>query len=344
MGAQIPESYAESELSRSLKGAEMERLHQGKVRDTWRLPGWPELLLLTATDRLSIFDFVLPGFVRDKGAVLTALTVFWMTEVIREETHLVAFGSELDAYLPGALVGDRDLFARGMVVKRLDMLPVECVARGYLSGSGFSAYRDSREVCGHKLPEGLHDGARLPEPIFTPTTKAESGHDEHVPAESVTGRYGPELERMTLNIYAQIAGYAREHGIILADTKFEFGQDGVLGDEVGTPDSSRFWDMGEWEAAVREKRSPAGYDKQPVREWGKTVRTPFSEEGRAVTGLHRLNPENPGHVAFVHGLEVPEAVLTATTGRYRRIFERLTGMSLEGFQEGRMGISTGDSK
>ncbi len=340
MGAQLPKKYADSEISRLLISQGMQRLHQGKVRDTFALPNHPDLLFLVATNRLSIFDFVLPGLVPDKGAVLTALTVFWMTNVLKGiEHHLVAFGSGIDEFLPEAARGNKELQAHAMIVRKLDMLPIECVVRGYLTGSGWGAYKRGGEVCGHKLAENLHDGSKLPAPIFTPTTKAEEGHDEHISFESVRADFGMEPENWTLNVYGQLHDHARNHGIILADTKFEFGKGGVLGDEVGTPDSSRFWDIGEWEVAVKEQRSPVGYDKQPVREWGKTIETPFSSDGAAIVGIHKLDTEDAEHLQFVHEqIEVPADVLAATTKRYRAIFERLTEQKLEDFQRDTMKI------
>ncbi len=340
MGAQLPSLFTDSDLHRRLAAAGIERVHQGKVRDTYRLPAHSDKLFLIATDRLSIFDFVLPAEVPDKGAVLTALTVFWLTKVLKGvEHHLLAQGSGIDAYLPESLHGDADLQTRAMVVKKLDMAPVECVVRGYLTGSGWSAYKKTQEVCGHALPENLHDGVKLPTALFTPTTKAEVGHDEHISAESVRAEHGDWLETLTLKVYTQLADYAAEHGIILADTKFEFGEGGILGDEVGTPDSSRFWDRDEWEAAVKDRQSPSGYDKQPVREWGKTVETPFKADGAAITGIHKLDTEDAQHLAFVHGLSIPADVLSETTRRYLRIFEILTGAPLETFQKTVMTIA-----
>ena len=339
MGTPIPKKVAHSAISEGLTAGGMKRIHQGKVRDTYEISGHPNLLLPIATNRLSIYDFVLPGVVEHKGEVLTALTVFWLTKVVADEKHhLVAYGRGIDEYLPEPLRGNAELQKRALVVKKLQMLPVECVARGYLTGSGWSSYRESQEVCGHKLADGLHDGARLPEPIFTPTTKAEEGHDEPISFQSVRDEYGDKFEKLTIDIYRQILEYSLGHGIILADTKFEFSSDGVLADEVATPDSSRFWDVEDWKAAVKEKKSPSGYDKQPVREWGKTVATPFEKGGEKITGIHKLDSGGKEHIEFVHGLEVPPEVLTATTERYKAIFEKLTGVKLSNFQKNEMGI------
>lgn len=339
MGADLPKSVGDTDFHMLLEKSGLTRIHQGKVRDTYKLPAHEDLLLMVATDRLSIFDFVLPALVTDKGAVLTAITVFWLEKVLADgRDHLTAFGKRIDDYLPDGIKSDSGLLKRAMIVKKLNILPIECVARGYLTGSGWSAYKKNRELCGHKLPEGLYDGVRLPEPIFTPTTKADVGHDEHVSFESVDGEYGSWLGERTLDIYGRIADYAAGHGIILADTKFEIDENGILADEVATPDSSRFWDREEWEAAVKEKRSPSGYDKQPVREWGKTLETPFEKDGAKITGIDRLDTADPQHLDFVHNLSVPQDVLDATTTRYRRIFELLSGSKLEEFQRVSMGI------
>ncbi|RJO74359.1 MAG: phosphoribosylaminoimidazolesuccinocarboxamide synthase [Myxococcales bacterium] len=339
MGAQLPKKLAEADFDRTLAKSGLTRVHQGKVRDTYLSPRHPELMLLVATDRLSIFDFVLPALVPQKGEVLTALTVFWLADVLKDAAHhLEAYGAGLDAFLPSALCGLPDLQTRGMIVRRLAMIPVECVVRGYLTGSGWSAYQRAVEVCGHRLPTGLHDGSRLPEPIFTPTTKAEVGHDEHVSYVDVRARFGRGLEEASLSIYRQIHDYAAGRGIILADTKFEFGEGLVLGDEVATPDSSRFWDKGEWEEAAQRQKSPSGYDKQPVREWGKTVATPFSAAGQAIMGIDKLDTEEAAQRDFVHGLNVPADVTRATADRYLSIFERLTGQTLAAFQAARMDV------
>jgi phosphoribosylaminoimidazole-succinocarboxamide synthase len=340
MGANLPVSVASDPLHTVLEKAGFARLHQGKVRDTYAVPGHTDRLLLVASNRLSIFDFVLPGLVPDKGAVLTALTVFWLTEVLADTPHhMLAFGRDLAAQLPAELAQNTDFLSRAMLVKKLNMAPVECVVRGYLTGSGWSAYKREQAVCGHALAEGLHDGSKLPAPIFTPTTKADIGHDEAIDYKLVRSEHGMWLEELTLKVYQTLADYAATRGIILADTKFEFGEGGILGDEVATPDSSRFWDKAEWQAAVAERRSPSGYDKQPVREWGKTVVTPFTADGKAVTGIHKLDTEDKPHLDFVHGLTVPQDVLTETTRRYRRIFELLTGSSLDAFQREKMGLA-----
>jgi len=341
MASYIPPQVAETELTRTILDAGLELLYQGKVRDTFALPGHPELLLQWATNRISIFDFVLGTLIPHKGAVLTALTHFWLTsrklQDLHDCNHLVAAGAGIDRYLPESLRGIPSLQSNALVVRRIEMLPIEGVVRGYLTGSGLASYERDGMVCGHTLPPGLHDGSRLPEPIFTPSTKAEEGHDEHVDYMTVRKHF-PRLEPLCLRLYSQAAAYAEERELILADTKFECGW-GVpcelwVGDEVLTPDSSRFWDVGDWEVSQGEEKSPQGYDKQFVREEGKRVETPFG-----VTGINQLSPEVPEHPIWVGGVPIPDEVVDHTTGLYRELVLRLTGMSLENYQHQELGIS-----
>lgn len=315
--------------------AGLELVRRGKVRDTYALPDHPHLLLVVASDRISIFDFVLDALVPQKGAVLTAMNHFWRTQVMGElfVHDLVAAGSAIDAHLPETLRGDPALQVRATVVRKLRMLPIEAIARGCLTGSGLAAYRKSGEVCGHRLPAGLQDGDWFEEPLFTPTTKAEVGHDEHLPVADVrASEHGGALEALALRLFGTARDFAAQRGIVLADTKFEcgLGEDGevVVGDEVLTPDSSRFWDSRQWEAAqAKAKReSPTSHDKQFVRSWGKT------------RGIDKRQPESDYDVGWVHGQTVPAEVLVQTTRLYRYVFWRLTGRKLEEYQSLRMRI------
>ena len=252
-----------------LEGAE--HLHSGKVRDLYRLIDGPYAgrLLMVASDRISAFDHVLDTTIPDKGAILTRMSLWWFEQLADLVPHHV-----VSTEVPSAVAG------RAVICEALDMYPVECVARGYLTGSGLLDYRATGEVCGIPLPEGLEDGSRLPEPLFTPATKAALGdHDENVSYDAVVGSVGAEtaarLRDLTLAVYRRAEGIARERGIILADTKLEFGRrlDGhlpsggvgtiVLADEVLTPDSSRFWPADDW---VPGRQQPS-YDKQIVRNW-----------------------------------------------------------------------------
>jgi phosphoribosylaminoimidazole-succinocarboxamide synthase len=263
----------------------------GKIRELYALDD--DRLLLLASDRISVFDVVLPTEIPDKGRVLTGLSAFWFGRT-RElcPNHLLRVRAD----------------GRSLECRRLEMVPLECVVRGYLAGSGWKDYRETGAVCGHRLPEGLQESARLPAPIFTPATKAQEGHDENIDREQAAALVGAErfaeVERVSLALYDFAADYAAERGIILADTKFEFGLDEtgrlVIGDEIFTPDSSRFWPADEY--------APGGpqpsFDKQFARDycdaldWDKTYPGP----------------------------ELPAEVVEGTRARYVEAFERLTGI------------------
>ena len=282
-----------------IEGAE--HVHSGKVRDLYRLPGGE--LLMVASDRISAYDFVLESTIPDKGAVLTQMSLWWFEQLADLVPNHV-----LPVDVPTEVAG------RAVVCESLEMYPVECVARGYLTGSGLREYDATGEVCGIALPPGLVDGSRLDEPVFTPATKAEIGdHDENVAFEAVVGTVGPEtaarLRDLTLQVYGRADEIARTKGIILADTKLEFGArpDGtmVLADEVLTPDSSRFWPADDWQPG----RAQSSYDKQIVRNWL------LSSE----SGWDRFSGEPPP--------PLPEAVVERTRTRYVEAFELLTGQS-----------------
>jgi len=321
----------------ALLEAQVPFIHSGKVRNTYQLDRC--VLLQVATDRLSIFDFVLPATIPGKGEILTALTIHWLTTVLFEsDHHLLSSGSNVRFNLPSVVSKNSDLQKRALVVQALEMAPVECIARGYLTGSGWKSYNKDHTVCGdHLLPEGLFDGARLSDPIFTPSTKAEAGHDENISFEQLVALVGHDvaerLRKQSLDTFRRGAEYALERGIIIADTKLEFSIDGMLGDEVLTPDSSRFWDLHEWEQSSANRKSPSSYDKEVVRTWGKTVDTPWGK------GIQNLDPINIEHLAFVDSLQVPPAVIEETLMRYHQIFVRLTGQTLKDFQRDVMKIA-----
>ena len=276
-------------------------LHAGKVRELYALG--EDRLLMVATDRISAFDHVLEPPIPDKGIVLTQLSQWWFGQLgDLVPTHV------LSEDVPAAVRG------RAVVCERLQMLPVECVARGYLTGSGWTEYQESRTVCGVALPDGLVDGSRLPESVFTPATKAALGeHDENVDFATVVATVGePVAERirdLTLAVYRRAEGIARDRGIILADTKLEFGlrADGtiVLADEVLTPDSSRFWDAAGWQPGGRLP----SYDKQFVRDW-------LLQE----SGWDRHGDQAPP--------PLPATVVAGTRDRYLGAYQRLTGSAL----------------
>jgi len=276
-------------------------LHSGKVRDLYELADGR--LLMVASDRISAFDFILETPIPDKGEILTRMSLWWFDQLADLVPHHV-----LSTDVPESVRG------RAVICERLDMYPVECVARGYLTGSGLLDYRATGEVCGIPLPAGLVDGSRLPDPIFTPATKAALGeHDQNVSYDAVAATIGEDtaarLRDLTLAVYGRAEEVARGRGIILADTKLEFGRrtDGtvVLADEVLTPDSSRFWPADDWEPG----RAQTSYDKQIVRDW---LLSPAS-------GWDRHSGEAPP--------PLPDEVVTLTRARYLEAFETLTGES-----------------
>jgi phosphoribosylaminoimidazole-succinocarboxamide synthase len=268
----------------------------GKVRELYGLDD--DRLLLVASDRISTFDVVLPTEIPDKGRVLTGLSAFWFART-RE-------------LVPNHLLGLR-ADGRSTECRRLEMLPLECVVRGYLTGSGWKDYQATGAVCGHVLAEGLRDSDKLPEPIFTPATKAQEGHDENIDRERAAELVGrerfDEVERVSLALYRHASEYAAERGILIADTKFELGldEDGnlVLADEAFTPDSSRFWPADEYEPG----RAQPSFDKQFVRDYCESL------------GWDKTPP----------GPELPEEVVAGTRARYVEAFERLTGIGFDAY-------------
>ena len=302
-------------------------LNRGKVRDSNRLPVGNRLVV--ATDGISAKDFVVNALVKHKGIVLSAMTVFWlqMMDEYGIPHHMVAYGSGIDEFLPPEHRGNIDLQARAMVVKELRTTEYEFVVRGCLAGTAVPKYQKTGEVCGHRLPPGLQDGDELPSPILTPTTKAEEGHDENVPAEEVILQY-PVASMRAMQIYQIGRDYARKHGIEQPDTKFEFAEDGTLVDEVLTPDSSRFWPYVEWLLSRKPaigRRAPGSFDKDPVRKWLSAAMKLYQE----THGVKELLPEIPEHVDIVHSFVMPEDLIARTTQAYRYIFWRLTGHTIE---------------
>lgn len=277
----------------------------GKVRELFEVDG--DRLLLVATDRISAYDVVLPQIIPNKGMVLTGLSAYWLEYFSDIPNHLISYRG---ADLPD--VGMGDLRGRAMLVRKADPLPVEFVVRGYLSGSGWREYVSTGKVCGHKLPPGLGESAELDEPLLTPATKATSGHDENITEEQAADIVGADAYRggrgYALDMYARAAGLAAARGVIIADTKFEFGlidNDVVLIDEVLTPDSSRFWP----EDQYRPGRPQPSFDKQYVRDW-------LDEQGWDHT------PPAP---------DMPSEVVNATTQRYLEAYERVAGRPFKTF-------------
>ena len=280
---------------------------RGKVRDIYNVD--EARLLFVATDRISAFDVVMPNGIPDKGRVLTQISLFWF-EKLRAiaKNHLIT--ADVRTYPPALRPYADQLEGRSMLVRRVKIQPIECIVRGYLSGSGWKEYQQSGSVCGIKLPAGLRESDKLPAPIFTPSTKAESGHDQNITlpqAVTIVGeRLANQLQETSIKLYQAAADYARTRGIIIADTKFEFGLDPggnlILADEVLTPDSSRFWDVEKYQPG----RAQDSFDKQYVRDYLETL---------------DWKKEPPGP-------ELPDEVVEGTRARYLEAYQRLTGKPL----------------
>jgi len=290
-------------LTTSIPGGKL--VSRGKVRDIYAVDGG---LILVATDRISAFDCVLSPGIPGRGVILTQLSNFWFNRFADVPNHLLATER---ARFPQPYCDHAELDRRSVLVRRLETIPVECVARGYLSGSGWKEYRDGGSVCGVRLPAGLRESDRLPEPIFTPATKAAEGHDENISfdrtAEIVGGPTAESLRDLTLRLYREAAAYALERGIIIADTKFEFGRDAdgriVWIDEALTPDSSRFWPADSYEPG----HGQPSYDKQYLRDW-------LEASG--------WSKQPPAPV-------LPPEVVEGTLDRYREAYHQLTGRPIE---------------
>ena len=290
-------------LESNLPGLEL--IRRGKVRDVYTVD--PDRLLIVATDRISAFDVILGSGIPDKGRVLTQISLFWFQFLSGVPNHLIT--ANVDEYPENLRQFRGQIEGRSMLVRRARMIDIECVARGYLSGSGWKEYQTHGAVCGISLPPGLQESDRLPAPIFTPATKAQSGHDENISfeeaAKSIGAKLAAELRDQTLRIYDSAAAYAETRGIILADTKFEFGfvdNQLVLGDEILTPDSSRFWPR----ASYKPGGAQPSYDKQFVRDYLESI---------------TWNKQPPGPV-------LPAEVVEHTANKYKEAYRVLTGRSL----------------
>jgi phosphoribosylaminoimidazole-succinocarboxamide synthase len=283
----------------------LELLGRGKVRDIYALD---DRLLIVASDRISAFDYILATGIPDKGRVLTQLSVFWF-DLLKDVTPTHFLTADVAEYPEAAQTYRDQLEGRSLLVKRAKMMDIECVARGYLSGSGWKEYRETGRVCGIALPPGLRESDRLPEPIFTPSTKAQSGHDENISFERAAEMVGEDmagrLRALTLAIYSKAARYAETRGVLIADTKFEFGlfdDTLILADEVLTPDSSRFWPLETYKPGAAQP----SYDKQYVRDYLESIHW-------------NKQPPAPG---------LPPDVAARTSEKYKDAYQALTGKPL----------------
>ena len=279
----------------------MNKISSGKVREIYSVDD--DKLMMVVSDRISAFDSILPCMIPNKGQVLNKISEFWF-DYVKDIIPNDIIATELKDFPDEFRTSEFE--ERSMLVKKLKMIPVECIVRGYITGSGWKSYQETGEVCGIKLPEGLKESQKLPEPIFTPTTKAEEGHDENITFEEMCNLIGKDLaekvKSKTIEIYKKCADYALTKGIIIADTKFEFGLDEhgnlVLGDEVLTPDSSRFWPADDYEIG----RSQKSFDKQYMRDWLKS---------------NNWDAKNP--------TPIPQDVIDTTRAKYIEAYEKLTG-------------------
>lgn len=278
----------------------MKKISSGKVREIYEVEN--DKLLLVVSDRISAFDFILPSLVPNKGKILNQISEFWFHQIKDIiPNHIISTKSK---DFPKEFQTE-EFEGRSMLVKKLKMLPIECIVRGYITGSGWKSYQENGTICGIQLPEGLQESEKLPEPIFTPTTKATEGHDENISFDEVCNLIGTELAKQlrtkTIEIYSQCAKYALTKGVIIADTKFEFGLDEngtlTIGDEVLTPDSSRFWSANDYQIGTSQK----SFDKQYLRDWIKS------------TGY---TPET--------GTPIPDDVINTTVNKYKEAYQLLT--------------------
>lgn len=319
--ANIPSEVACLDLIRQLIDLGLVYEGSGKVRITFSIPWLPEYLLIVATDRISAKDRVLLSFIPDKGAILTAMTIMQLEDVLTGiEHHLVSYGENMLDFIPD-LVGYEDILSRSMIVKKAKPISTEAIARGYLVGSGWKDYQGTGSVCGIKLPKGLRNADKLSEAIFTPSTKAAMGeHDENIDFGTLCGIVGAdtasEVKRLSLLIYRQMASYAESRNIIVADVKLEFGYDErgviILIDEIGTPDSSRFWGKDAWMSAIaaEDRPDPKSFDKEPIRRY---------------VEAHGFGP-------------LSAQAKIETSHLYHRALYQLSGLNLDKFKTQRMGL------
>lgn len=346
MGAKLPIQVAKmSAIVMMLKHGLKRFSDPGKVSEGFILPDYPDNLLIFTTPRKSIYDFSLNCLARKTGEVTTAMTVFFYTQVLKGfKTHIIAYGSGIDKYLPEKLKNNHYLQKCALIVQKVEIAPVECIAREHFAGSIVAPVREHGAAFGYPIDHKTTLWAKLQYPIFTPTTKATDGHDKPISREEVSDKFGEIYEIRSLAEMEMLYEFCLEHGLILVDRKGEYSTivngDIILADKLG-PDEARFIAKEEWENAMREGREPASLDKETLRKWGNSVVIPlkYSTTGLPVIGIKNLDPENEEHIAFVQSLPVPGEVIEAIVAGYLEIFRRLTGMELEEYQKKIMKIS-----
>ncbi len=310
-----------------INSPEVPLIHSGKVRDSYRVSAFGQpYRLVMVSDRVSVYDFVLGFEIPFKGEVLSAMNLLMRLHLREKLPHieqdLAAYGKAIDTYLPLQFRGNAPMQKVGTVVRPQDMRLVEVVIRGYLTGSGYKSYKQDGSVCGNVLPEGLKEGARLTQAIYTPTTKAAEGHDEPLRYQDVDREYGSELGQRGIEVYCCASSLAESRGLILVDTKVEFSKKLVLCDEVGTPDSSRYWDKGAYDKSYPAKLPPS-LDKEFVRQWAQT---------HGINDGKKFDPKNAEHRIAVKQLRPPHKVVSNTTDIYLSVFAQMANMSLKQFQ------------
>jgi phosphoribosylaminoimidazole-succinocarboxamide synthase len=322
----IPPNVKMDRLGSKLQEAGFKMVYQGKVWQTWTHPKkLPEdKYIRLATNRISIFDFVLNAKIPHKGQVLNQLSMFW-DNMLRQngiKTHFVSAWKDnpyFDSKTFALADDEEDMGLRASIVEKLDMIPIESIIRNVLTGSANESYIKDGTVFGKRLPPGMFNGNKLPYLMFTPTTKEACGHDKPIPEKDVFDIYGSDIRTISILAFSLVDAFLKETGFMPADTKLEFGYDKqgniVLADEMFTPDSSRFFKISEWEEAQKEMKAPSGWDKQPVRDWGKSLNPPIS----------KLYPEKKEDVLRVQKLIVPEEIIQATSQRYQDIYKIITG-------------------
>ncbi|MDP2943978.1 MAG: phosphoribosylaminoimidazolesuccinocarboxamide synthase [bacterium] len=348
---QIPKNLKSDRLSSHLSGTGLQRVFQGETRDVWRVDS--NSLLVVATDRISFSGFVLSELVPKRGEVLTALAHFWPTKVLYEFNHYLIESETHPGFNDAWDLREDFLHAlpleRCLTVEDMtgEIYPFKMIFRHHIGGSVYKDYLKTGLAGGQQLPPNLPEWTKLEWPIFTPSTKEDVGHDVNADADYFysqmakkgMGVGGRQAVYMLGQAYATAYAYARTKGILILDTKFKVASGPKIVDEILTPDSSWFVLKEDWEEAMAEGRDPSFMDKQPVIDWGEKTLTPFKDvSGQLITGINKLNPANPEHVAFVHNLKIPKEVITDITIRNLTMFRMLTGQSLEDYQKNDMGV------